>query len=183
METKEYERPDSQQLLRKLQMEEEEKRKKTRGKLKGIYRLRNTDVTRTEMNSLAEAGIMVLTQPNGVDSEVIVRHQLTTDTQTAEVAVGLNENSIVATRDYLTKTFRAVCEPYIGGTVISSDLITRIKGSLDSKISALINTGYILDGNVNKIEQDADSPDTVFVSLSVAVPHPCNKIDITMFVE
>ena len=34
METKEYERPDSQQLLRKLQMEEEEKRKKTRGKLK-----------------------------------------------------------------------------------------------------------------------------------------------------
>lgn len=43
----------------------------------------------------------------------------------------------------------------LSNKVISSDLITRIKGSLDSKISALINTGYILDGNVNKIEQDA----------------------------
>ena len=34
METKEYERPDSQQLLRRLQLEEEEKLKKTKGRLK-----------------------------------------------------------------------------------------------------------------------------------------------------
>ena len=34
MEMKEYERPDSKQLLRRLQLEEEEKLKKTRGKLK-----------------------------------------------------------------------------------------------------------------------------------------------------
>lgn len=34
MEKEEYERPDSQQLLRRLQFEEEEKRKKSRGKLK-----------------------------------------------------------------------------------------------------------------------------------------------------
>ena len=34
METKEYERPDSQQLLLRLQLEEEEKLKKTKGKLK-----------------------------------------------------------------------------------------------------------------------------------------------------
>ena len=38
METKEYERPDSQQLLRKLQMEEEEKRKDKR-KIKDFLRL------------------------------------------------------------------------------------------------------------------------------------------------
>lgn len=34
METKKYERPDSQQLLRRIQLEEEEKLKKTKGKLK-----------------------------------------------------------------------------------------------------------------------------------------------------
>ena len=34
METKEYERPDSQQILRRIQLEEEEKLKKTKGKLK-----------------------------------------------------------------------------------------------------------------------------------------------------
>ena len=39
METKEYERPDSQQLLRKLQMEEEEKRKNDKRKIKDFLRL------------------------------------------------------------------------------------------------------------------------------------------------
>ena len=34
IETKKYERPDSQQLLRRIQLEEEEKLKKTKGKLK-----------------------------------------------------------------------------------------------------------------------------------------------------
>ncbi|MFR5334815.1 MAG: hypothetical protein ACLTH0_00500, partial [Blautia producta] len=34
MEKEEYERPDSSQLLRRLQFEEEEKLKKSRGKLK-----------------------------------------------------------------------------------------------------------------------------------------------------
>lgn len=154
---------------------------KTRGKLTGIYRLKNTKLTRTKMNELAEAGVMVLTQPDGDGGSVVIRHQLTTDTE--NTTPGLNENSIVSIRDYVAKRARQVCDAYIGGTNISADLTTRIKASLDSELASLASEGYILSGAVEGVEQDSTNPSAVYVALRIFVPHPCNYIDITMYAE
>lgn len=154
---------------------------KTRMTLRGIYSIGGKKLTRAEMNDLAEAGILILTQPDGPGTDVVIRHQLTTDT--VNVKAGLNENSVVYVRDYISKRMRAVCEPYVGRNVINSDLTTRIKASLDAEIASLVNEGAILGGTVEEIIQDEDNLDTILVSLTVFVPRPCNKIKINIIAE
>ena len=154
---------------------------KTRATLANIDRVNNAKLTRQKLNSLAESGIMIIHQPRGDLSVPTIRHQLTTDT--TNTATGMNENSIVYIKDYVSKRLRAICENYVGGTNITTDLVTRLRGSLESAVSGMISSGFILDGAVEEPLQDPDRPDTLIVSVRIYVPYPCNYIDITLYVD
>jgi hypothetical protein len=149
---------------------------RTRMTLGGIYKLNGVSMTRAEMNALAPTGVTVLTQ-GMIGGDVTVRHGVTTDftsTETREISIG-------AVSDYCAKNFRNSTDQYIGKYEITNELLTMIKGTLESKISTLIKEGSIIDGKVMSVVQDADNPDAVAVAVRVFVPYPCNYIDITMY--
>lgn len=152
---------------------------KTRYTISGFKTLNNVKLLRQKLNDIASAGIMILTQSKGSGTDVVIRHQLTTDM--SEVAT--RENSVVYIKDYVTKKLRLTCEKYVGKTNINSDLITRVKGSLNAEIAGMISEGFILSGTINDVIQNADKPDTILVDARVYVPYPCNYIDITLYVE
>jgi len=156
---------------------------KTRTSLQGIYAIGGDKLSRSEMNALASYGVMIITQEKGEGSEVLVRHQLTTASDESAITKGISENSIVYIRDYCSKVLRAVCEQYIGTGNINNELIARIKGSLNSQISALKTSGYIIDGEITDIAQNPEKRGSIFVNIAVAVPYPCNTIELTLYVE
>jgi hypothetical protein len=150
----------------------------TRQNVFGFYQLVGVKMTRTQMNSLAAKGVTLLTQDTP-GAPIIVRHSLSTDMSSTQS----REPSILAIQDYCSKSFKEVCEQYIGKHNITPEVINMIKGSLDADISRMIGLGKILSGTVTSIEQDVDNPDTVLVSVSVLPPYPCNYIDIVVVLE
>jgi hypothetical protein len=152
---------------------------RTRLNLKSLYELKGVNMTRTEKNRLAQRGVMILEQPHGVGSEVVIRHGLTTDM----TSVQTREVSIVAITDYVSKYYRNICEPYIGKYNINSETITKIEATLKSGKNQLIGKKVINDGTFGTIMQDEENPDSIAIPASILPPYPCNYIDITLLVE
>jgi len=150
----------------------------TRVTLNGFNELKGVKMIRTQMNQLAEKGVMILTQENST-SPITIRHQLSTDMSTLQ----FKENSILAIEDYCAKLLRNACEVYIGRYNITPELISMVKGTLDSTMDTLKSRGVIVDGRIDLIMQDENNPDTIIVSLSVLPPYPCNYIEITLILE
>jgi hypothetical protein len=144
----------------------------------GFSELKGVQMVRSEKNALASDGVMILEQ-TAVNNPITVRHQLTTDMSTTQ----MRENSILEIQDYCARQYRASCDPYIGKYNISPELINMIRGTLDSTSSDLIKNGVIQKARVDNVQQDANNPDTVIVSLSVLPPYPCNYIEITLVLE
>lgn len=154
-------------------------RSRTRMPIKAFYELKGVKMTRTEKNLLAQKGVMILEQPQGPGTDIIIRHQLTTDMTNVQT----REASIIAIKDYAAKYFREICEQYIGKYVINSETLMKIKTTLEMGIHQLIKEGILNDGKITLLMQDAENPDTVVVSMSILPPYPCNYIDITVVLE
>jgi hypothetical protein len=149
---------------------------RTRMTFGGFYKLNGVTMTRAEMNALAPTGVTILTQ-GMIGGDITVRHGVTTDftsTETREISIG-------AISDYCAKNFRNCCDQYIGKYEITNELLTMVKGTLESKISTLIKEGIIIDGKVLSIVQDTDNLDAMAASVRAYVPYPCNYIDIPMY--
>lgn len=153
-------------------------RSMTRMSVAGFTDLKGVKMTRTEKNELAAKGVMILEQ-TATGTPVVVRHQLTTDLASTQS----KENSILEIQDYCAKQYRAACEPYIGKYNITTQLVTMIRGTMDSTTNTLVQKGIIQRGKINNIYQDAENPDTMLLSISVLPPYPCNYIDITLVLE
>lgn len=136
-------------------------------------------LTRVEKNKLASCGVLIFEQPDGPGTNIVIRHQLTTDMSSAET----RENSILACKDYVAKYLRSVAETYIGVSAITPDTITKVKGSISAAITKLASDGWVTSGQLVSIAQDADNPDTLILQVSVAVPYPCNYIKIDIIVD
>jgi hypothetical protein len=136
-------------------------------------------MNRKQMNMLAEKGVMILTQPGGPGTPIIVRHQLTTDM----TSVQTKEDSIVMIGDYVSKYLRNVCEQYIGKYNITGETIARIQAALDSALYLLKKEQTITQGSVTSMAQDEANPDTLLISIRITPPYPCNYIDITLFLD
>lgn len=152
---------------------------KTRASFGCFSELLGVQLTRVNKNKLAEKGVLIIEQPNGPGTDCIIRHQLSTDMSSAEN----REISILACKDYASKTIRNVCETYIGPYNITADTISRIRGSVSSKLADLQSEGYILEGELISLEQDVNNPDCLLISLRIKVPYPCNYIKITIVVD
>lgn len=135
------------------------------------------DMTRVQMNQLAAKGVLILTQ-DAAGAIIKIRHQLSTDISDIQS----REISILNIQDYCTKYYRASCEGYIG-ELITPDLIQKVSGTIMSSSDALKKNGIIVNATNPVVSQNASSPDTIDVSLSVLPPYPCNYINITMTIE
>lgn len=154
-------------------------RSKTRATSAVFNELKGVQLTRSEKNKLAECGVMIFEQPAGAGTNIICRHQLSTNMDSAEY----RENSILACKDYVAKYLRGVLDTYIGGNNITADTITKVTGSVNSALSTLIKDGYILEGALRGLAQDEDNPDTLIVDVEIKVPYPCNYIQLTIISE
>lgn len=133
-------------------------------------------LTRIEKNMLAEKGVLIFEQPNGSGTNMVCRHQLTTNMASAE----FRENSILSCKDYTTKYLRRVVDTYIGKYNITADTITKVTGSINAAFQTLIDEGVILSGALISLMQDENNPDTLLVEVRIEVPYPCNYIRITI---
>ena len=135
-------------------------------------------MTRSQKNILVNKGVMLLTQEKS-GYPITVRHGVTTDMSNIQ----MREFSITELGDYVPRIIRPALKSYIGKNITAS-LITQIKGSVESTLGTMIRAGNILDGSsVLSIEQDEDNPDTIYISIRVYVPYPCNYIDIVVLYE
>lgn len=151
-------------------------RSKTRATTGVFKELLGVELTRTQKNQLAEKGVMIFEQPGGEGTNVICRHQLTTDMSSAET----RENSVLACKDYTAKTLRNILNTYIGKYNITADLITKITGSTNVAFTSLVSEGYLLSGSIDQLYQDTNNPDTLIMEVTIQVPYPCNYIKLTI---
>lgn len=150
---------------------------KTRQTLDIFKEIIGVKMKRTEKNLLAEQGVMILEQVNGPETPCVIRHQLTTDMSTKAT----QEASIVAIRDHVAKALRNGCENYIGKYNITADTINKVKGTAEGIIADLISTDWILpNSKVENLAQSTTDADTLLMQVKVAVPYPCNFIEITI---
>lgn len=146
----------------------------------GVFKeLLGVQLTRTQKNKLAEKGVMIFEQPNGAGTNIICRHQLTTNMDSAE----FRENSVVVCKDYTAKYLRDILGTYIGKYNITADLITKITGSVNSAFATLIQEGWIIEGSLVALYQDEYNPDSLIMEVKIKVPYPCNYIKLTIVAE
>lgn len=149
---------------------------KTRSSSGVFNELLGVELKRTQKNKLAEKGVMIFEQPSGSGTNIICRHQLTTDMSNAET----RENSVLACKDYTTKYLRNILNTYIGKYNITPDLITKVTGSVNVAFTDLNAQGWILEGSIETLAQDKNDPDTLVMTVKIAVPYPCNYIKLTI---
>jgi hypothetical protein len=151
----------------------------TRTQIAGFIELKGIKMLRTQMNLLAEKGVMILEQKSGVGSPFTIRHQLTTDMTDVQT----REDSIGCVRDYVSKYMRTGMQTYIGKYNITQEVISRMKGTANTLIDTLKSSGIITEGNIVSLRQDTNNPDTIIMEIAIKPPYPCNYIYITIFVN
>ena len=152
---------------------------KTRATSGVFQELTGVQLTRSEKNKLAECGVMIFEQPAGAGTNIICRHQLSTNMDSAEY----RENSVLACKDYVAKYLRGILDVYIGKYNITADTISKVTGSINAGLSTLAKEGYILEGTLRGLAQDELNPDTLIVDVEIKVPYPCNYIKLTIISE
>lgn len=152
---------------------------KTRASFGAFDELLGVQLNRKEKNKLAECGVLILEQPAGAGTNIVCRHQLTTDGESAET----RENSVLACKDYTAKVLRGVVDSYIGKYNVTADTISKIRGSVDATFADLVASGILLEGSLTSIAQDVNNPDTIVLEVVIKVPYPCNYIKLTIISE
>jgi hypothetical protein len=150
----------------------------------GFNRVLYTDHTyfdEADMNDLAEAGYLIVTQDD-VNSPPYVRHQITTDPSSDYT----RELSAVRTIDALSDIFRKALMPYIGRYNITDDTLKLIEQTVITtaemlkKLESPFIGPMLLDYKLGQITQL--SATSVDVPLEVKIPMPLNYIFLHVIV-
>ncbi|MNV26092.1 Phage tail sheath protein [compost metagenome] len=128
--------------------------------------------TESEMNSMAEAGCLVMRQTGSV---IKVRHGITTST----VDINSQEITLVQIRDYVI----AAARKSLGETYVGSKLRPTIISDIQSSLISLLNQfkgqevviGY---GGIN-VKRSSEDPRQVDVKFEIEAVYPLNYIDIS----
>lgn len=130
-----------------------------------------------QLNVMAAGGTYILVQ-DSIGGPVICRHQLSTDTTSIEK----RELSITKVVDFTAKFIRAGLRNFIGRVNITQAFIDQLSTVAEGLTKFLIGNGVLIGAEVNNILQDADSPDTILVDISLNVPYPANYIRVTLVI-
>lgn len=139
----------------------------------------------TQLNALADGGVMIFVQDVLDQTALYVRHQLTTD----RTAVKFQEYSITKNVDFIAKFIRTNHRQYIGQYNIVDgtfdDLKTNAKGILNylTERTRLPKIGGVIrGGKLTKILQDTSNIDAIIEQYVLDIPIPLNNLDITIVV-
>jgi len=150
----------------------------------GFKRTPLTDLsyfTDEELNEIAEAGYLILTQDSR-NSLIYVRHQITTD-NTSDFT---RELSAVRTLDYLSVVFENAVKPFIGRFNLTDEIIPMIEDTIKmtAKILMSVSSPFIgpplLDYRLGKVEKLTET--TLAVELEVKIPMPLNYVVLRVVV-
>jgi hypothetical protein len=109
---------------------------------------------------------------------VTSRHALTTDMSSIETRT----DSINRVVDFSAKFIRKSVRSFIGRFNITQGFIDTLSNVFQGLIGFLVETGVLIGGSLNKIEQDKDEPDVVLADCTLDPPVPCNFLRVTLVI-
>lgn len=135
--------------------------------------------TERQLTTLSEGGWFVFVQdtPEALPYSI---HQLTTDPS----ALQTGEYSMVKNFDYLSKTFAAVLDKFVGIWNVNEETLGFIRQAMNSTIAQLklkrvARIGApIIDASITSLAQSTASPDRVEIYMNVSRPVPLNVIGL-----
>jgi hypothetical protein len=133
--------------------------------------------TNTQLNVIAAGGVYILIQ-DAQGAPVIARHQLSTDLTSIET----RELSITKVVDYTAKFLRAGLRNFIGRSNITQPFLDNLSTVIQGQLNFLVENAVLIGADINNIIQDADSPDTILVDVTLDVPFPANFIRLTLII-
>jgi len=143
-----------------------------------------TYFTEDQLNTLAEAGVFIVTQ-EVIGSTPYVRHQLTTDTSN----LNFSERSVTSNVDSISYGLQNALKPYIGKYNLNENTVSLVRFSIERELNfRASNTFTVQAGNqlINwelvSVTPNIKFRDRLDVVLRLTVPYPLNDIDVTLLV-
>ncbi len=137
----------------------------------------NDFFTAKQLNQIAAGGNWIVIQ-EGAGTPLFSRFALTTDLTSVETRT----DSITKVVDYTAKFLRTGLKTFIGRYNITQGFLDTLSSVLQGLGTFLVDTGILNGFKLNNIIQDADSPDTVLIDVTLDVPFPCNFIRLTLVI-
>lgn len=142
------------------------------------------DLTESQLNTLAEAGVWIVTQA-ALGATPYTRHQLTTD----ETGLNFAEDSITTNVDSISYALQAKIAPFIGLYNVNPGTVLQVRAAVDAELAyRATNTWTARAGNqlngyiIDKVEQNASFKDRIDVQVTLQVPAPVNTIKLNLTV-
>jgi hypothetical protein len=138
-----------------------------------------------QMNDIADGGTMIFAQEILDESQVYIRHQLTTDRS----SIKFQEYSVTKNVDFISYFIVQQSGKYIGQYNIYEGLFDDLRLNAQSIISFLKDNtrvpkfgGVITKGSLSDLRADPTQIDTVLQVYSMTIPIPLNNLDIRLIV-
>lgn len=139
----------------------------------------------TQLNTMAEAGVWIITQDPSA-GDIYTRHQVTTG-DTDDVAA--REDSVVTDVDAISYYFLHQLAPFIGRANVTPQTLALIKTHVRSGIEFLKTNGFsetlgamLIDGEVAMLRAHPTLADRVEIRLNLTIPFPLNNIELTLVI-
>lgn len=141
---------------------------------------------RTQLNTMAEGGVWIVTQDLATNGAVFTRHAVTT----ADNAI-INEREEIITRnlDSISYFFLDLFSPYIGISNITDSLLSILQSEMRAGIQTLrsrnfveILGGQLIDGTIKELRTHATLKDRVVARLDLTLPFPLNHLELHLVV-
>lgn len=139
----------------------------------------NDTFSEQQLNVMDGGGAYVLQQEIRPNGPVTCRHQTSTDTS----SIARMELSVTKVVDYAAKFFRTGLRQFIGRRNITPAYLDELGTVMDGLIAFLEGANIILGGEVQSIDVDPNSSDTVLVVVLLDTPKPSNYIRLTLVVN
>lgn len=153
--------------------------------VKGI-KYSNDYFSDTQLNTMADAGVFILTQSTP-ESLPVIRHQLSTDMDTLETS----ELSIIKDVDWYSLYMKLSLKKFTDGYNIYDDTVDLIEGAAEAinaevvhdfivaKAGPIMTSADVVAVRANLNGKNLDLPkDKVEVINDVQPPYPCNRIQV-----
>lgn len=137
-----------------------------------------------ELDTMAAAGTLIVTQDEVSPYNIYIRHQLTTDT----TDLNSQELSITAIMDVCSYLHLRRQEPYIGVSNITDRTLNTIRTEMDATNEYLAGPTFetnlagplIISGEVATLYQMTDLRDHVYSEVDLELPYPYNHLTLKL---
>jgi hypothetical protein len=144
---------------------------------------RSTGFSRTELNTLAEVGVYIITRNS--DGVVFCRHALTTDV----TDINTREEMVTRNVDSISYVFLNALAPYIGIANVAPGTLAMISNVVTATTGYLINETFVeklgsqlIAAAVTKLEQHATLRDRILIVIDVTIPYPNNNEELHLII-